>query len=82
MVGDLSELGAEEAAMEVIDGDEGEFARRVQKVDAEEPAMLLKGPQDVKALVGDRVLLKAMFMGRPNPTVRWTRAVSLHFYSI
>lgn len=43
----------------------------------EEPAMLLRGPQDATALVGDRVLLKAAYMGRPEPTVRWTRAVSV-----
>lgn len=41
-----------------------------------EPALILKGPSDVTALVGDRVLLKAVYMGRPEPTVRWCRAVS------
>lgn len=42
-----------------------------------QPALILKGPRDVTALVGDRVLLKAQYMGRPDPTVRWTRAVSV-----
>ena len=41
-----------------------------------EPAMLLRKPQDTTALVGDRVLLKATYMGHPEPTVRWTKAVS------
>lgn len=42
----------------------------------EEPAMLLRGPQDTTALVGDRVLLKATYMGHPEPSVKWSRAVS------
>lgn len=41
-----------------------------------EPAMLLRAPQNATALVGDRVLLKVTYMGHPEPTVRWTRAVS------
>lgn len=40
------------------------------------PAKLLRAPQDTTALIGDRVLLKATYLGRPEPTVRWTRAVS------
>ncbi|KAF2897973.1 hypothetical protein ILUMI_08202 [Ignelater luminosus] len=40
----------------------------------EEPAMLLRGPQDTTALVGDRVLLKATYMGHPEPSVKWSRA--------
>lgn len=45
-----------------------------------EPAMLLRAPQNATALVGDRVLLKVTYMGHPEPTVRWTRAVSKHKY--
>lgn len=41
-----------------------------------EPAVLISGPQDTTALVGDRVLLKATYMGHPEPSVKWTRAVS------
>lgn len=41
-----------------------------------EPALLIWGPQDATAFVGDRVLLKATYTGRPEPSVRWTRAVS------
>lgn len=41
-----------------------------------EPAMIVKGPQDITALVGDRVLLKAVYMGQPEPEVKWSRAVS------
>lgn len=40
------------------------------------PAMVLRGPQDTTALVGDRVLLKATYVGQPEPAVKWTRAVS------
>lgn len=43
----------------------------------EEPAIILRGPQDTTALVGDRVLLKATYIGQPEPSVRWTRAVSI-----
>nr|CAD7441063.1 unnamed protein product [Timema bartmani] len=38
------------------------------------PAMLLRGPADTTALVGDRVVLKATYVGRPSPSVRWLRA--------
>lgn len=41
-----------------------------------QPALLLRGPQDTSALSGDRVLLKATYIGHPEPTVRWNRAVS------
>lgn len=39
--------------------------------------MLLRKPQDTTALVGDRVLLKATYLGHPEPTIRWTKAVRL-----
>lgn len=45
-----------------------------------EPALLIWGPQDATAFVGDRVLLKATYMGRPEPSVRWTRAVSIQVF--
>lgn len=48
----------------------------------DEPALILKGPRDVTALVGERVLLKAVYMGRPVPNVKWTRAVSCFLYFI
>lgn len=38
---------------------------------------IIRGPQDVAALVGDRVLLKATYVGQPEPTITWTRAVSI-----
>nr|XP_023019109.1 myosin light chain kinase, smooth muscle-like [Leptinotarsa decemlineata] len=48
---------------------------REEMEDVEEAAaMLLRGPQDTTALVGDRVLLKATYLGHPEPSVRWTRA--------
>lgn len=47
------------------------------KEEMTEPAILIRGPQDTTAFVGDRVLLKATYMGRPEPSVRWTRAVSV-----
>lgn len=48
------------------------------------PAMLLKAPKNATALVGDRVLLKVTYIGQPEPTVRWTRAVSFNvvFFNI
>lgn len=45
----------------------------------QQPARVVRGPQDVTALVGDRVLLKATYVGQPEPTVLWTRAVSIYF---
>lgn len=44
--------------------------------DEDQRARLVRGPQDTTALVGDRVLLKATYIGRPEPSVRWTKAVS------
>lgn len=46
----------------------------------EEPAIIRRGPQDTTALVGDRVLLKATYIGQPEPNVRWTRAVSFNSF--
>ncbi|KAK9886789.1 hypothetical protein WA026_018441 [Henosepilachna vigintioctopunctata] len=60
--------------MEVLGNEEDCFARRMQEVAMEEPAILLRGPKDITALVGDRVLLKATYMGHPEPNIRWTRA--------
>lgn len=40
------------------------------------PAMLIRGPSDTTALRGDRVVLKAMYVGVPHPLVRWLKAVS------
>lgn len=51
--------------------------------DVHEPAMILRGPQDTTALTGDRVLLKATYIGQPEPTIKWNRAVSTlnHLYA-
>jgi hypothetical protein len=40
------------------------------------PAMLIRGPCDTTALRGDRVVLKATYVGVPQPVVRWLKAVS------
>ena len=40
------------------------------------PAMLIRGPADTTALRGDRVVLKATYVGAPQPAVRWLKAVS------
>ena len=40
------------------------------------PAMLIRGPSDTTALRGDRVVLKATYVGVPQPVVRWLKAVS------
>ncbi|KAF5273319.1 hypothetical protein FQR65_LT04741 [Abscondita terminalis] len=42
-------------------------------------AVLLKGPKDTNALVGDRVLLKAAYTGDPEPSITWTKAVSVYY---
>lgn len=42
-----------------------------------EPAMVLRGPQDTSALTGDRVCLKATYIGFPVPEVSWVKSVSL-----
>lgn len=55
-------------------------ARRAEDAimrDAGEPAAILQGPRDVTALVGDRLLLRASYAGRPEPKVTWNRAVSV-----
>lgn len=46
----------------------------------EVPAMLIRGPSDTTALRGDRVVLKATYVGVPHPLVRWLRAVSTCWY--
>jgi hypothetical protein len=40
------------------------------------PAVLIRGPSDTTALRGDRVVLKATYVGVPHPLVRWLKAVS------
>lgn len=65
---DYSSCASEEASMDQDQEDEVSPGG--------EPAMLLRAPQNATALVGDRVLLKVTYMGQPEPTVRWTRAVS------
>lgn len=56
-----------------------DFADGAQLVKVEEPARIVRGPQDTTALVGDRVLLKTTYVGNPEPSVKWTRAVSCTF---
>lgn len=48
--------------------------------ESKEPAVLIMGPKDTTALVGDRVLLKATYIGHPEPRIRWCRAVSNHVF--
>lgn len=43
------------------------------------PAQLLRGPSDTTVMRGDRVLLKAIYRGSPEPSVRWLKAVSIFF---
>uniref|UniRef100_A0A1B0CWT0 Muscle M-line assembly protein unc-89 n=1 Tax=Lutzomyia longipalpis TaxID=7200 RepID=A0A1B0CWT0_LUTLO len=38
------------------------------------PAHILGGPQDCTALIGDRIVLEALFAGHPDPIVKWMRA--------
>lgn len=63
----------------VTDGGDVDENRESDMKNNKEPALILKGPSDVSALVGDRVLLKAVYLGRPEPNVKWTRAVRFHF---
>jgi serine/threonine protein kinase len=62
------------ASMEALNGVSSGVNGGVMVSEINEPAMLLRKPQDTTALVGDRVLLKATYIGHPEPTVRWTRA--------
>lgn len=39
-------------------------------------AQIVKGPVSVSTLVGSTVLLEALVIGRPEPTVRWLKGVS------
>lgn len=55
-------------------GDDGRMKNVLAGV--ESAPVIIKGPQDANALVGDRVLLKITYTGSPPPTVKWTRAVS------
>ena len=38
-------------------------------------AQIVKGPVSVSTLVGSTVLLEALVIGRPEPTVRWLKGV-------
>lgn len=49
------------------DGSGGENAFRA--------AQIVKGPVSVSTLVGSTVLLEALVIGRPEPTVRWLKGV-------
>lgn len=53
-------------------GDDGRMKNVLAGV--ESAPVIIKGPQDANALVGDRVLLKITYTGSPPPTVKWTRA--------
>jgi hypothetical protein len=53
--------------------EEGSCALQAEDV---APAMLIRGPTDTTALRGDRVVLKATYVGTPQPVVRWLKAVS------
>lgn len=68
-----SSCASEEASMDQYQDDEDSAGG--------EPAMLLRAPQNATALVGDRVLLKVTYMGYPEPTVKWTRAVSKQMHN-
>lgn len=70
------------ASMEALNGVSSGVNGGVMVSEINEPAMLLRKPQDTTALVGDRVLLKATYIGHPEPTVRWTRAVSTECFQI
>lgn len=39
-------------------------------------AQIVKGPVSVSTLVGSTVLLEALVIGRPEPTVRWLKGVN------
>ena len=46
-------------------------------------AQIVKGPVSVSTLVGSTVVLEALIIGRPEPTVRWLKGVmrnSIPFY--
>lgn len=44
-------------------------------------AQIVKGPVSVSTLVGSTVLLEALIIGRPEPTVRWLKGVRPCFLS-
>lgn len=39
-------------------------------------AQIVKGPVSVSTLIGSTVLLEALIIGRPEPTVRWLKGVT------
>ncbi len=39
-------------------------------------AQIVKGPVSVSTLIGSTVLLEALIIGRPEPTVRWLKGVN------
>lgn len=48
---------------------------------ADVPAhLIIRGPDDVVALIGGTVCLTVTYGGYPKPSVKWLRAVSLPFY--
>lgn len=60
-------------------GDES-FSAGSENDDEDHPfqaaAQIVKGPVSVSTLVGSTVLLEALVIGRPEPTVRWLKGVS------
>lgn len=43
----------------------------------EVPAKILSGPQDATVLMGNKATLSATFEGKPQPTLLWSKAVSI-----
>jgi len=60
----------------VRDGDDALWSLQAEDGGPEAPAMLIRGPSDTTALRGERVVLKATYVGVPHPLVRWLKAVS------
>lgn len=42
----------------------------------ETPAYIIYGPNDGTALIGGTVILEVIYGGKPEPTIKWMRAVS------
>lgn len=78
----IDQLNCGDAASVSDDSMEGYLSDDLSTIGDEkkQPAAFLRGPQDTSALVGDRVLLKATYIGHPEPTVEWTKAVSFFFF--
>ena len=43
-------------------------------------AQIVKGPISVSTLVNSSVVLEALVIGKPEPTIRWLKGVSLSFF--